>query len=142
MSALLTASNRLHMSAKPADERVSSNERSTRTCQAQAQSARVSRGRRGDCIRGGAVQRAHARRRAIARGGLPIIRDAEIEQLLRDYTQPILRVAGLAKQNVRVVIINDRSFNAFVMDGHRIFVNAGALLEFDDAEPAYRRARA
>ncbi len=61
--------------------------------------------------------------------GLPIIRDAEIEQLLRDYTQPILRVAGLAQQNVRVVIINDRSFNAFVMDGHRIFVNAGALLE-------------
>jgi predicted Zn-dependent protease len=62
-------------------------------------------------------------------GKLPIIRDAEIEQLLRDYTQPILRVAGLAQQNVRVVIINDRSFNAFVMDGHRIFVNAGALLE-------------
>lgn len=62
-------------------------------------------------------------------GGLPIIRDAEIEQLLRDYTQPILRMAGLAQQNVRVVIINDRSFNAFVMDGHRIFVNAGALLE-------------
>jgi predicted Zn-dependent protease len=62
-------------------------------------------------------------------GGLPIIRDAEIEQLLRDYIQPILRVAGLAKQNVHVVIINDRAFNAFVVDGHRIFVNAGALLE-------------
>jgi len=50
-------------------------------------------------------------------GGPPIIRDAEIEQLLRDYTQPILRAAGLAQQNVRVVIINDRSFNAFVADG-------------------------
>src|SRR6202022_1410207 len=61
--------------------------------------------------------------------GLPIIRDAEIEQLLRDYTQPILRVAGLAQQNIRVVIINDRSFNAFVADGRRIFVNAGALTE-------------
>jgi predicted Zn-dependent protease len=62
-------------------------------------------------------------------GGLPLIRDAEIEQLLREYTQPILRAAGLAQQNVRVVIINDRSFNAFVMDGHRIFVNTGALME-------------
>ena len=50
-----------------------------------------------------------------------IVRDAEIEQLLRDYTQPILKVAGLAKQNIQVVIINDRSFNAFVMDAHRIF---------------------
>jgi predicted Zn-dependent protease len=66
---------------------------------------------------------------ARAQRGLPIIRDAEIEQLLRDYTQPILRVAGLAKQNIRVVIINDRAFNAFVMDGRRIFVNAGALMD-------------
>ncbi len=63
--------------------------------------------------------------------GLPIIRDAEIEQLLRDYTQPILRVAGLAQQNIQVAIINDRSFNAFVMDGRRIFVNAGALMDSD-----------
>ena len=60
---------------------------------------------------------------------LPVIRDAETEQLLREYTQPILRAAGLAKQNIRIVIINDRSFNAFVADGHRIFINAGALME-------------
>src|SRR5947207_1592017 len=32
--------------------------------------------------------------------GLPLIRDAEIEQLMRDYTAPILKVAGLAQQNV------------------------------------------
>ena len=59
--------------------------------------------------------------------GLPLIRDAETEQLLREYTAPILRAAGLAQQNIRVVIINDRSFNAFVIDAKRIFVNAGAL---------------
>ncbi len=63
------------------------------------------------------------------RGGLPVIRDTEIEQLLRDYTRPILKAAGLANQNVKVVIINDRNFNAFVMDGKRIFVNTGALME-------------
>lgn len=61
--------------------------------------------------------------------GLPVVRDTEIEQLLRDYAQPILKAAGLAKQNVRVVVLNDRAFNAFVMDGRHIFVNAGALLE-------------
>jgi predicted Zn-dependent protease len=60
---------------------------------------------------------------------MPIIRDAEIEQLLRDYAQPILRAAGLAKQNVRVVVLSDRSFNAFVMDGRHIFINAGALFD-------------
>ena len=61
--------------------------------------------------------------------GPPIIRDAETEQLLREYTQPILRSAGLAQQNVQVVIINDRSFNAFVADGRRIFINGGALMD-------------
>jgi predicted Zn-dependent protease len=62
-------------------------------------------------------------------GGLPVIRDTEIEQLLRDYTAPILRVAGLTQQNVQVVLINERVFNAFVMDGRRIFVNIGALYD-------------
>jgi predicted Zn-dependent protease len=64
-----------------------------------------------------------------APGGLPLIRDAEIEQLLREYTGSILRAAGLGQQNVRIVIINDRSFNAFVVDGRRIFMNVGALLD-------------
>lgn len=66
---------------------------------------------------------------ARAQGGPPIIRDAEIEQLLRDYTRPLLRAAGLTQQNIQVVIVNDQSFNAFVMDARRIFVNAGALME-------------
>jgi predicted Zn-dependent protease len=61
--------------------------------------------------------------------GIPMIRDAEIEQLLRDYTAPILKAAGLGNQNVQVVIIQDESFNAFVMDAHRIFVNTGALMQ-------------
>jgi predicted Zn-dependent protease len=61
--------------------------------------------------------------------GLPLIRDAETEQLLREYTTPILRAAGLTQQNIHVVIINDRSFNAFVIDAKRIFVNAGALTQ-------------
>src|SRR5262245_23085163 len=60
---------------------------------------------------------------------MPLIRDAEIEQLLRDYTAPILRTAGLQQQNIQIVIINDRGFNAFVMDGRRIFVNSGALMD-------------
>src|SRR3954462_13781212 len=62
-------------------------------------------------------------------GGLPVIRDAEIEQLMRDYSAPILKAAGLGQQNVQVVLINERAFNAFVMDGRRIFVNTGALYD-------------
>ena len=76
---------------------------------------------------GPGVQTTRAQERATS--GVPIIRDTEIEQLLRDYSAPILNAAGLAKQNVRIVILNDRNFNAFVMDGRHIFINAGALFE-------------
>ncbi len=72
---------------------------------------------------------APARAQDSATRGLPIIRDTEIEQLLRDYATPVLRAAGLAKQNVKVVVLNNRSFNAFVMDGRHIFVHAGALFD-------------
>jgi predicted Zn-dependent protease len=61
--------------------------------------------------------------------GPPVIRDTEAEQLLREYTRPILRAAGLEKQNIQIVIINDATFNAFVADGRRIFVNFGAMMQ-------------
>jgi predicted Zn-dependent protease len=61
--------------------------------------------------------------------GPPILRDTETEQLLREYTRPILRAAGLEKQNIQMVIINQGVFNAFVADGRRIFVNYGAILQ-------------
>jgi predicted Zn-dependent protease len=61
--------------------------------------------------------------------GPPVLRDTETEQLLREYTRPILRAAGLEKQNIQMVIVNEGSFNAFVADGRRIFVNYGAILQ-------------
>ena len=61
--------------------------------------------------------------------GPPVIRDTESEQLLREYTRPILRAASLEKQNIQVVIINESVFNAFVADGRRIFVNFGAIMQ-------------
>jgi predicted Zn-dependent protease len=63
--------------------------------------------------------------------GPPVLRDTETEQLLREYTRPILRAAGLEKQNIQMVILNEASFNAFVADGRRIFVNYGAILQSD-----------
>ena len=60
---------------------------------------------------------------------LSILRDTETENLLRDYSKPILHAAGLDKQNIQVTIINQPQFNAFVADGHRIFINSGALMQ-------------
>ena len=61
--------------------------------------------------------------------GPPVLRDTETEQLLREYTRPILRAAGMEKQNIQMVIINQGVFNAFVADGRRIFVNYGAIMQ-------------
>ncbi len=58
-----------------------------------------------------------------------IIRDAEIEQLLRDYTAPVLKAAGIHSEAAKIILVGDRSFNAFVADGQKIFVNTGALME-------------
>jgi len=62
------------------------------------------------------------------RKSLPLIRDAEIEGLLKEYTAPIFKVAGLGKGFVDVFIVNRRDFNAFVT-GSRMFINTGALTQ-------------
>lgn len=56
----------------------------------------------------------------------PLVRDAEIEALLKDYTAPIFRAAGLGSGAVDVYLLNDEKFNAFVTD-RRMFINTGAI---------------
>lgn len=58
---------------------------------------------------------------------LSILRDAEIESLLADYARPLTNAAGV--RPVKFVLVNDRTFNAFVADARNIFVNAGAVME-------------
>ena len=60
---------------------------------------------------------------------LPLIRDTEIENLLRDYSAPIFKAAGLGAQNIAMRIIKHDSFNAFVVDGRNVFMNTGALMQ-------------
>jgi predicted Zn-dependent protease len=57
------------------------------------------------------------------------VRDAEIEQLLRDYTAPIFKAANINTRATEVILIRDFTFNAFVANGQKIFVNVGALLQ-------------
>jgi predicted Zn-dependent protease len=58
-----------------------------------------------------------------------VIRDAETEQLLRDYATPIFKAAGVNGGATKIILIGDRSFNAFVADGRKIFVNVGAIMD-------------
>lgn len=66
---------------------------------------------------------AHAQRRPAK-----LIRDAEIEALLRDYAAPIFKAAGIGSRGAEIIIVNDKSFNAFVVSGNRMFINTGTLL--------------
>ncbi len=59
--------------------------------------------------------------------GQNIIRDAEIEGLLRIYSGPIFHAAGINTRAARVVVIGDPAINAFVAGGQRIFINSGLI---------------
>lgn len=63
------------------------------------------------------------------RQGPSLIRDAEIESLMRLYTKPIFHAAGLNPSSVNVYLINDPRINAFVAGGQRIFINTGLLTQ-------------
>lgn len=65
--------------------------------------------------------------------GQSLIRDAEIEQILREWTDPILDVAGLEPNDVGLYIINDPSLNAFVAGGQRIHLHTGLIMASDNA---------
>lgn len=66
-------------------------------------------------------------------GGFPIIRDAEIENIIRAYSTPIFKASGLAAGDVRVHLIDDNRLNAFVAGGQNIFLNTGLLMRAEGA---------
>ena len=63
-----------------------------------------------------------------------LIRDAEIEHTLRNYTDPVLNVAGIAPQNVRIFIVQDPRINAFVAGGLNLFLHTGLILSTDNPD--------
>ncbi|QNE30651.1 M48 family metalloprotease [Sphingomonas sp. NBWT7] len=56
-----------------------------------------------------------------------ILRDAETEALLADMTAPLITAAGLSPRDVKVVLVNDGSINAFVAGGQIVYVHSGTL---------------
>lgn len=56
-----------------------------------------------------------------------ILRDAETEALLSDMMAPLVTAAGLRPSDVRVVLVNDDSINAFVAGGQIVYVHSGTI---------------
>ncbi|MCF2903730.1 M48 family metalloprotease [Octadecabacter sp. CECT 8868] len=63
-----------------------------------------------------------------------LLRDADIEHSLDQLAAPILRAAGLNPNNVRILVVNDRALNAFVINGRAIFIHSGLLQRLTSAE--------
>jgi predicted Zn-dependent protease len=62
-----------------------------------------------------------------------ILRDAETEALFAEMSRPLIVAAGLSPANVRVVLVNDRSINAFVAGGQIVYIHSGLIDAATDA---------
>ncbi|MGZ3259129.1 MAG: M48 family metalloprotease [Croceibacterium sp.] len=69
----------------------------------------------------------------VAAQDVSILRDAETEHLLKDLVNPLVLAAGMPKDAVDVVIVNDPTLNAFTAGGQRIYINSGLLNAADNA---------
>ncbi|MDD3019774.1 MAG: M48 family metalloprotease [Alphaproteobacteria bacterium] len=62
-----------------------------------------------------------------ADGGQIIIRDAEIEEDLHEWTADVIRAAGMNPEQVRIILIQSPEVNAFVAGGANIFIYTGLI---------------
>jgi predicted Zn-dependent protease len=60
---------------------------------------------------------------------LPLIRDTEIETVLSDYAKPLFKAAGLGSGRIKMRIVQNDAFNAFVLDGKNVFIHTGTLMQ-------------
>jgi predicted Zn-dependent protease len=62
-----------------------------------------------------------------------LLRDADLEYGLQQVASPVLRAAGLNPAQVKVLVVNDNSLNAFVVGQDAIFVHYGLINKLDSA---------
>jgi predicted Zn-dependent protease len=62
-----------------------------------------------------------------------ILRDAETEAMFKDIAKPILEAAGLRPDNVQIVLLQDKSINAFVAGGQIVYIHSGLIAAADNA---------
>jgi len=57
-----------------------------------------------------------------------LIRDTEIEEILKEDTAPIFRAAGLNPDDIRILIVGDREINAFATTGPNLGMSSGSVM--------------
>ncbi|MGX0978006.1 putative Zn-dependent protease [Roseovarius sp. MBR-51] len=68
---------------------------------------------------------------AVPARAVTLLRDPDIEQALRSLATPVLQAAGLSPARVDILVIDDSSMNAFVIDSDSIFIHSGLLLRME-----------
>ena len=68
---------------------------------------------------------------------LPLIRDSEIEHIIRKWADPLFVTANLNPGAVTVRIVNSKSLNAFVSGGQNLFLHSGLLIATDDPNQVF-----
>lgn len=56
-----------------------------------------------------------------------ILRDAETEAFFDEISAPLVEAAGLDPKNVDIILINDKSINAFVAGGQAVYIHSGLI---------------
>lgn len=56
-----------------------------------------------------------------------ILRDAETEAFFDEISAPLIEAAGLDPKNVDIILINDKSINAFVAGGQAVYIHSGLI---------------
>src|SRR3990172_7151245 len=69
-----------------------------------------------------------------AEQGLSLIRDAEVENIIRAYAAPLFKAAGYGTDEIKIHIIADKSLNAFVAEGLNMFFHTGLLVRAEQPD--------
>ena len=70
---------------------------------------------------------------AVSASAQGLIRDAEIEETLHEWVDPIFEVAGLNPDDVGLYVLNDPTLNAFVAGGQNVHINTGLIIAADNS---------
>lgn len=63
-----------------------------------------------------------------------LIRDTEIENILREFTEPLFKAAGLPPKRLRLFLVGSSDVNAAASFDHSIFVHTGLITKADSPE--------
>lgn len=70
---------------------------------------------------------------AFANDGQMLIRDEEIERMIKGWIRPVIVADGLDPDSIHIILVQSPDVNAFVAGGPNIFVYSGLLMKSDNA---------